>query len=801
MQTKSTFAGTPTLLFIILSFLLGGYINAQSYCTYNDADVFDFGITVTSSDKAVGVLKQPDGKVVIYGTSFFSSANNYRVSLMRLNTDLTIDSTGFGNSGKVTHTWSQRNTCLVAELQNDGKILVGGVQATSNGFSTFRPYVGRFNADGSVDTTFGTSGSVLISSYGIGKVSGIKEVANGKIRIVIDRYSPKGIIVMQFNSNGTIDTSFGSNGMVYHPIPNLNWSADFAKVLFTADTSAVVVTNTYSGGTHNPLIVKLLNNGNMDTTFGSNGMVSITYPFITTFTRGMRGALTTSEDIIIGASSGGGSVKKMFLYKINGQTGSIDSTFATNGRIESTQTGGYCYVMNIVVDPVNDDIYTLAGFGTTVQRAATWRVSASGTEINQCGGNPIKLYPLGYQFSGTFNDAYFTCDGEIRMVGTSGEQDPSSPASSQGLNYIIPQDTTPLLTTLLTESACNTYTSPSGNHTWNTSGSYMDTLTAISGCDSLLLIDLTILNSTTSSVAPVVCGSYTSPSGMHVWTSSGTYLDTIPNAAGCDSVITVNLTVHNPTSFTMTSVVCGSFVSPSGNYTWTSSGTYTDTLINSAGCDSVITVHLTVNHPTTATFDVTACDHYVSPSGIHIWLSSGTYTDTITNSAGCDSIITVNLTIFEVDTAVTVNGFILTATASNAQFQWLDCTNNYAIINGATGSTFVPQTNGTYAVQVIENGCTDTSGCHTVVGVGIEEQGIFGSFKMYPNPNSGTLYLELGNIGQAAIHIYSANGQLVYQEQRITEKQHQIRFDAPAGVYIFQIESSGQRRMFKLIVQ
>lgn len=88
----------------------------------------------------------------------------------------------------------------------------------------------------------------------------------------------------------------------------------------------------------------------------------------------------------------------------------------------------------------------------------------------------------------------------------------------------------------------------------------------------------------------------------------------------------------------------GRYISPSGKYTWTESGIYKDTLVNTAGCDSIVTIDLSVGNKTMSTIDVPLCLNasYFSPSGKKLTVS-GVYTDTILNTTGCDSIITINL--------------------------------------------------------------------------------------------------------------------------------------------------------------
>lgn len=89
---------------------------------------------------------------------------------------------------------------------------------------------------------------------------------------------------------------------------------------------------------------------------------------------------------------------------------------------------------------------------------------------------------------------------------------------------------------------CSTYTVPSGNATYTVTGTYQDTIPNAAGCDSILSIDLTILNSNIS-YSVEVCESYTVPSGDETYTESGIYMDTIPNTVGCDSILTIDLTV------------------------------------------------------------------------------------------------------------------------------------------------------------------------------------------------------------------------------------------------------------------
>jgi hypothetical protein len=244
----------------------------------------------------------------------------------------------------------------------------------------------------------------------------------------------------------------------------------------------------------------------------------------------------------------------------------------------------------------------------------------------------------------------------------------------------------------INESACDSYSSPSNNYTWTASGMYKDTIPNYAGCDSVITIDLTISSSTSSSISETVCDNYDSPSGNYSWTSSGAYKDTIPNEAGCDSIITINLTVNNSTNSNITESAVDSYTSPSNNYTWNVSGIYKDTVPNHVGCDSIITINLTVTYTSGSTIVENVCDAYDSPSGKYIWTNSGTYKDTIPNSEGADSVITIILTV----NYSTNSNITLTACED-----YVSPSGNYIWSSSGTYKDTIPNATGCDSVMVI----------------------------------------------------------------------------------------------------
>lgn len=258
---------------------------------------------------------------------------------------------------------------------------------------------------------------------------------------------------------------------------------------------------------------------------------------------------------------------------------------------------------------------------------------------------------------------------------------------------------------------------------------------------------------------------------------------------------------NKPTYSTISPVVCGDFILPSGKKI-TTSGTYTDIIPNANGCDSTITIHLTLKKPTFSTFNYTACKKYVSPSGKNIWKTSGTYLDTLTNKAGCDSIITINLAIERVDTSIIKMGSTWVATDSANTYQWVDCANNYSSISGATTKIFLPVKNGNYAVIITRNNCTDTSRCVQVTGLTSDNYYPAEIITVYPNPNKGLFTIDFsGDEEVKTIQVFDISGRALYTETFANSK-HLIHLEHLAtGVYMLQVEGIDKLYYSRIVIE
>lgn len=196
---------------------------------------------------------------------------------------------------------------------------------------------------------------------------------------------------------------------------------------------------------------------------------------------------------------------------------------------------------------------------------------------------------------------------------------------------------------------------------------------------------------------------------------------------------------------------------------------------------------------------VTACGSYTAHDGV-IYTTSGVKTAVIPNAAGCDSTITINLTINTVDVSVTQNGAILTANATGALYQWLDCNNGYSAITGETGQSFSATRNGSYAVRVTQNNCPDTSACYAVTTVGILENTFSNEIRVYPNPTDGIMKIDLGeSLPESVVSLNDVNGRLIWQSTYKNTQMFELNLNLHSGIYLLTINSGNRKATIRLI--
>ena len=353
-------------------------------------------------------------------------------------------------------------------------------------------------------------------------------------------------------------------------------------------------------------------------------------------------------------------------------------------------------------------------------------------------------------------------------------------------------------TSSIAENACHAYTA-ADNQVYTSSGVYTAIIPNAAGCDSIITINLTIKDSSFATINASSCNNYTAADNQ-VYTSSGQYTATIPNAAGCDSIITINLTIYQIPSVLLYDTTCSVYyVAPDGQWLF-ATGQYTAVIPSYLGCDSTIIVNVVFNQSSSSVLNESACNIYTAPDG-QLYYSSGQYFATVLNASNCDSTITINLIIDNLaDSSVIQNGFTLTANAAGFSYQWLDCNFGNAPISGATNQSYTAISNGNYAVQITNGTCTLTSDCINVTGVGNNSiNDNLQSIHLYPNPTTGFLYISKKDHYEINIDLIDNLGRVLLS--KIAQKQL-IKMNLnplPSGIYYLTINNRQQTTTRKIV--
>ncbi len=298
---------------------------------------------------------------------------------------------------------------------------------------------------------------------------------------------------------------------------------------------------------------------------------------------------------------------------------------------------------------------------------------------------------------------------------------------------------------------------------------------------------------TTSAPSVTACDSYTI--NNQTYTTNGTYIQTISNSIGCDSIITLHLTLHSSSAITnITQHHCNSITF--NGQTYTATGVYTQNFLNAAGCDSNLSLHLTIDTIVQVIYQ-TACHAYTFNGSTYT--TSGTYSHFFISASGCDSMVILYLTIPGSNNTIIQNGAQLNSNMNGATYQWVICP-SYTIIAGATNQSFTATSNGDYAVIVTQAGCTDTSSCVTVTGVGVNDYLSSNLLEVSPNPTHGQINIASKEfLNDASIQLVNSHGQTVFKRQHVNGKEITLDFSAyTKGIYFLEINISDKIERVKI---
>jgi uncharacterized delta-60 repeat protein len=384
-------------------------------------------MSLSSLGDAVGV--QSDGKLVAGG---FSIAPNAEITgipgsaVARYNTDGSLD-TSFGNGGIVSLTEPSGFAIFAVAILPNGQILVGGAQMPTVSAVGAQPEMARLNADGSLDGTFGSFGTVISGS---GVILSLVIQPNGQI-VAAGMLNSGGVLIFgvsRYDSDGGLDGTFGAGGEV-----TTSFNAAFSVALQT-DGSIVAggvggvssnnlisgFPNVFSGGQF--ALVRLTTDGILDTTFGNGGQVQT--PLLSASSIASIAVETNGEILAAGTAVTASGTLDFALAEYT-NSGSLDSTFGSGGTTTVNLDGKDDTAFGMVLQADGRIVVAGSSFSTSAQ-------PANGTFL---------LFPISGVSGGSIAVARFNTNGTLDTTfGTGGSVITALQQGVAALGVTIPQD-------------------------------------------------------------------------------------------------------------------------------------------------------------------------------------------------------------------------------------------------------------------------------------------------------------------------------------------------------------------------
>ncbi|HIK16051.1 MAG TPA: cadherin-like domain-containing protein [Leptolyngbyaceae cyanobacterium M33_DOE_097] len=361
---------------LVVAGTINGDFGLSRYNSDGSLDLnFGTGGVVTTDfggfDRGSNIVLQPDGKVIVIGRVDNPDGYSWDFGLSRYNLDGSLDTT-FGTGGKVITDFRRNDTGSSAVLQSDGKLVLAGWSTERFTMCCYTSYsvLSRYNSDGSLDTSFGVNGQVLAD----GAKNIVTVQPDGKLIVAYNSGSgfayepppPSDFWLRRYNADGSIDTSFGLGGIVTTDFSGDDSASDITLQL---DGKLVVVGSLYNSNTGNSdLWLRRYNaEGSLDTTFGVGGLVT------TDFGEDESAAdVVVQPDGKIVVAGSVNDESRLIRYNADG---SLDTTFGLGGAIATVVTSvilqpdGNLVVVGSSYNPVtiNHDFVVARHLGNPLQ--------------------------------------------------------------------------------------------------------------------------------------------------------------------------------------------------------------------------------------------------------------------------------------------------------------------------------------------------------------------------------------------------------------------------------------------------
>jgi uncharacterized delta-60 repeat protein len=331
----------------------------------------DFG----GADQAPAVALQPDGRIVAAGSTFGGDGEDFALARYTANGDL---DPSFGRGGMVTTDFRGQDAAQAVAVEPDGRIVAAGTtQGSGLGTGAGDFALARYDADGSLDPTFGTAGLVTTDAGGADAVDAIAVQPDGRIVAVGSTLGPSGgdLALARYEPDGSLDPSFGSGGIV---TTDVGGEDQALAVALMPDGRIVVAGSSFGEAGGDFALARYNPDGSLDPAFGSGGVVRTDLgggddEAFAVGVFGDGGVLAAGSTLNPGVFPGGGDLA-LARY---GPDGRLDTAFGTGGTL-TMDLGGSDRALAVFTRRDGGALVAAATLTLTGGRVALVRLTADG---------------------------------------------------------------------------------------------------------------------------------------------------------------------------------------------------------------------------------------------------------------------------------------------------------------------------------------------------------------------------------------------------------------------------------------
>lgn len=303
-----------------------------------------------------------------------------------------------------------------------------------------------------------------------------------------------------------------------------------------------------------------------------------------------------------------------------------------------------------------------------------------------------------------------------------------------------------------------------GIHEYTSPGIYIDTLLTSLHCDSIITTHLTVNPVPQTIQTPVICQGEVFKVGNNIYAKSGVYIDKLSSVHNCDSIVTTQLTVGVHQQNTLFHSICQGESFSIGTHNYTASGIYTDTLATMYNCDSIVTTNLTVNPKKQFESYPSICEGESIKVGTNTYSQTGVYTNVFKTSHNCDSTVITHLIVNPLP-YVSLGSDMLLCPGDSVILTPGDGFSSYLWSDGSVLSKLKVTAPGTYAVTVYNAWCP--AGDEITIRECGSELWFPNAFSPNHDNNNDTFRpVVLGTLNAFHLIIYNRWGQQVYESHQ-----------------------------------